>query len=106
MSGYGVSTSEKDPLKFALAIQSLFNGRSNAAGRVTLAANAASTTVPAPNMAAQSNVLMFPATAHAGAELAAGGCYVPTATVTKQQFVIQHANNAQTDRTFYWVAFG
>lgn len=104
MSGYGVSTSEKDPMAFAVAIQSLFNGRSNAAGKVTLAAGAASTVVAAPNCAAQCSVFLFPATAHAAAELAAGGCYV--SAVGKQQFTVTHANNAQADRTFYWVALG
>lgn len=104
MSGYGVSTSEKDPMKFAIAIQSLFNGRSNAAGKATLAAGAASTVVSAPNCAAQCSVFLFPATAHAGAELAAGGCYV--SSVGKQQFTITHANNAQADRTFFYVCIG
>lgn len=104
MSGYGVSTSEKDPMKFAIAIQSLFNGRSNAAGKATLAAGAASTVVSAPNCAAQCSVFLFPASAHAAAELAAGGCYV--SAVGKQQFTITHANNAQADRTFFYVCIG
>lgn len=104
MSGYGVSTSEKDPMKFALAIQSLFNGRSNAIGKATLAAGATSTVVSAPNCAAQCAVFLFPTTAHAAAEIAAGGCYV--SAVGKQQFTITHANNAQVDRTFFYVALG
>lgn len=104
MSGYGVSTSEKDPMKFAIAIQSLFNGRSNAAGKATLAAGAASTVISAPNCAAQCSVFLFPATAHAAAELAAGGCYV--SAVGKQQFTITHANNSQADRTFFYVCVG
>lgn len=104
MSGFNVGLSEKDPGKFALAIQQLYNGRSNAAGKLTLAAGAAATVVSAPNCAAQCSVFLFPATAHAAAELAAGGCYV--SSVGKQQFTIAHANNAQADRSFYWVALG
>ena len=104
MSGYSVSTSEKSSMAFALAIQSLFNGRSNAAGKVTLVAGAASTVVSAPNCAAQCSVFLFPATAHAAAELAAGGCYV--STVGKQQFTVTHANNVQADRTFFFVCIG
>lgn len=104
MSGYSVGTSEKDLAKFALAIQAVLNGRSNAAGRVTLTPGAASTVVKAENCAAQCSVLMFPASAQAAAELAAGGCFVPV--VGKQQFTIIHANNSLADRSFYWVALG
>ncbi len=104
MSGYNVSTQERDLTKFALAIQQLYAGRSNATGVVTLAANASSTTVSGKNIATGNAVFLFPATADAAAALAT--TYVPIATVTKQQFIIQHANNAQADRTFYWVALG
>lgn len=104
MSGYSVGTTEKDLAKFALAIQAVLNGRSNAAGKVTLAPGAASTVVKADNCAAQCSVLMFPASAHAAAELAAGGCFV--SSVGKQHFTITHANNSLADRTFYWVALG
>ncbi|WP_426418203.1 hypothetical protein [Bradyrhizobium genosp. A] len=91
-------------MAFAIAIQGLFNGRSNAAGKVTLAAGAASTVVSAPNCAAQCSVFLFQASAHAAAELAAGGCYV--SAVGKQQFTITHANNSQVDRTFFYVCIG
>jgi hypothetical protein len=104
MSGYGVSTSEKNPMAFAVAIQSLFNGRSNAAGKATLAVGATSTVVAAPNCAAQCAVFLFPATAHAAAELAGGGCFV--SAVGKQQFTITHASNSQTDRAFFFVCIG
>lgn len=99
-----VSTEDKDLRKFALAIQQLANGRSNATGSVTLAANAASTTVSHINCAAGSTVQLTATTAHAAAELAAGGCYV--SAVSKQSFTITHANNAQTDRTFFYVIAG
>jgi pyrroline-5-carboxylate reductase len=104
MSGLSVSTREKDPAAFARAIQQLYSGRSNATGVVTLAPGATTTTVSAINCAAGNAVFLFPATANAAAALAT--TYVPAATVTKQQFVINHANSAQTDRTFYWVALG
>lgn len=104
MSGFSVSTQEKDLSKFALAIQQLYAGRSNAAGVVTLNASASSTTVSGQNISTSSKVFLFPATADAAAALAT--TYVPTATITKQQFIIQHANNAQADKTFFWVALG
>ncbi|MGJ5074573.1 hypothetical protein [Bradyrhizobium oligotrophicum] len=102
MSGYSVSTQEKDPSKFALAIQSLYNGRSNATGTVTLAAGATTTTVNPPNCAAQSAVFLFPRTANAAAALAS----TFISAVGKQSFTIAHANNSQTDRTFFYVCLG
>ena len=79
-------------------------GRSNAAGTFTLAANAASTTVLAPNCGAASTVLPFPKTANAAAEIGNGTMYI--GTVSNGSFVVTHANNAQADRTFMYVALG
>ena len=49
MSGPTLSGEERDLARIVFAIRQLTEGRSNAAGTFTLAANAASTTVPAPN---------------------------------------------------------
>ena len=97
---------DPDPYKSTLAIQQLAQGRSNAAGTVTLTASAATTTVAAQNCGAGSKVFLFPTTANAAAELGAGTCYIATATVTAREFIITHANNAQTDRTFFYVTLG
>lgn len=102
MSGYSVSTQEKDLSKFAIAIQQLYAGRTNGAGAVTLAPGAATTTVSAPNCAAQCAVLLFPKTANAAAALAT--TFINS--VGKQSFTISHANNAQTDRSFFYVCLG
>ncbi len=99
-----VSTNERDLAKYAVAIQQLEQGRSNAAGRCTLAAGVASTTVPAPNCAATSKVLLFPASATAAAELGNGTLYV--SAVANGTFTLAHATNAQTDRTFAFVCLG
>jgi hypothetical protein len=105
MSGvFSVSSRERDLAKFALAIQQLANGRSNAAGLVTLATGATTTTVSAANCAAGSCVFLFPATADAAAALAT--TFVPAASVTKQQFVVAHANSGQSDRTFFYICIG
>jgi hypothetical protein len=95
-----------------LALQALANGRSNATGTVTLRAGQTTTTVSptdannpgAINVAPQSAVFLEAKTAHAAAERAAGGLYV--SAVGKQTFTITHANNAQADRSFFWVALG
>jgi hypothetical protein len=104
MSALVLSPQEKDGFKIVAAINQLAQGRSNAVGSVTLAANAASTTVVAPNCAAGSAIFLFPQSANAAAEWKNGTLWV--AGVSKQQFTIAHANNAQTDRLFFWVALG
>jgi hypothetical protein len=96
------STQEKDLAKYALALQQLAAGRSNATGSVTLTASATSTVVTADNCAPGSAVFLFPKTANAAAALST--TYV--GTVAKQSFTITHANNAQTDRSFFYVCLG
>jgi hypothetical protein len=97
-----VGSTEKDPAKFAIAIQQLFSGRSNATGSVTLAAGEASTVVSPPNCAPQSAVFLFPKTANGAAALAT----TFISAVGKQSFTISHANSAQTDRSFFYVCLG
>jgi hypothetical protein len=99
-----ISQAERDLSKIVFTVRELCNGRSNAVGTFTLAASAATTTVTATNCGAGSSVLCFPTTAHAGAELAAGGMYI--GTVSNGSFVVTHANNSQVDRTFMYVALG
>lgn len=86
------------------AIIQLIRGRSNAVGSVTLAANAASTTVTRDNMNENAAVFLVPRTANASAEIGAGTAYV--SAITSADFTITHANNAQTDRTFDYVVIG
>jgi hypothetical protein len=78
--------------------------RSNAVGTVTLVANAATTTVMAGNCGAGSVALLSPLTAHAAAQLGNGTIFV--SAVTNGSFTLTHANNAQTDRVFGFVAVG
>lgn len=75
---------------------------------VTLTANTATTVVTnAREAVTPDSVLRFdPLTANAAAELAAGTMYVLTANRLAGSFTITHANNAQTDRTFRWIAAG
>jgi hypothetical protein len=99
-----LSPSETQLFRIVNAVRQLTAGRSNAAGSAMLATGAASTTVSAPNCASTSQVFLFPKTAHAAAELAAGGCYI--SAVANGSFTISHANNAQADRTFAYVCLG
>jgi hypothetical protein len=104
MSGNVPIPTESDPYKIVRAVRELFEGRSNAVGTFTLAAGAASTTVTAANCGAGSTVLFTATSAHAAAELAAGGMYL--SAVANGSFTITHASNSQTDRTFRYVALG
>ena len=84
-------------------IRELIEGRSNANGSVTLAANTSTTTVSKATINANAAVLLFPKTANAAAALATTYASV---TAGGGSFTITHANNAQTDRTFFYVVVG
>ncbi len=104
MTAYIPSTKEKDLSQFALSLQQLAAGRSNATGTVTLVANAASTTVTDNNCAAGSVPILVPTTAHASAEFGNGTFYV--SAVVNKSFPIAHADNSQTDRIFLYAFIG
>ncbi|HYW61213.1 MAG TPA: hypothetical protein VE909_11845 [Xanthobacteraceae bacterium] len=95
---------ESDRHKINTAINQLAQGRSNAVGTLTLVANVAITVVAAANCGAGSVVLLSPLTAHAAAELGNGTVFV--SAVANGSFTLTHANNAQTDRVFGFVAIG
>ena len=83
--------------EISTAIIQLTRGRSNAAAQVTLTANTTTTTVTNANINTSSAPQLTPKTANAAAALATTYAVVTAAgTLT-----IYHANNAQTDRTFY-----
>ena len=106
MSGFLPSLDETQPFQMVRGIRDLSQGRSNAFGTFTLTANAATTTVAAPNCAPESCISLMPLTAHASAEMGAGTIYIASATVTQGQFVVTHANNAQVDRTYRYAIQG
>ncbi len=101
MTAYVPGTQERDLSKFALSLQQLASGRSNAVGTVTLRANETTTTVSTDNCATGSAIVLTPNTANAAAAL--GSSYV---TAANKSFTITHANNAQTDRTFTYAIQG
>lgn len=69
-------------------------------GEVTLTAGVTATTITAVGVIAESTVLLSPLTANAAAAL--GTTYVSSRSLG--QFILTHANNAQTDRTFAYAA--
>lgn len=106
MSGNCPSISDTSPFAFCRAIRDLFQGRSNAFGSFTLTANAASTTVAAPNCQPDSCITLMPMTETAADELQAGTIWIPAATVTAGQFIVTHANNAGLLRTYRYAIQG
>lgn len=103
MTARVVNRDEKDPSIFALAINELAQGRSNAHGTFTLTASAASTVVTNANCAAASCVMVTPTTLNASAEFANGTLYI---TAANGSFTVTHANNSQTDRIFTYAIQG
>lgn len=78
-------------------------GKLNIGGEVTLTANAATTTLSDPIITEDSSVaLEMPLSANAAAALATTYFDRPT----KGSVVINHANNAQIDRTFRYTVKG
>lgn len=102
MSVAVIPPDEKDPSRLAFVIRQLCEGRSNATGSVTVISNVASTVVSAVNCAAGSAVFLFPASSTAASTMAV--TYVTN--VIKNQFTLNHASDANTNKTWYWVALG
>lgn len=104
MAGNVPAVTETSVPRLTQAIRDLFSGRSNAVGTVTLTANAASTIVAALNVGKDSKVFLMPTTANGSAEF--GNGTIRISSVGAGTFTITHANNANADKTFYWVALG
>jgi len=105
MTVYNLPTADDVHLqRTALAVKQLAQGRSNAVGTMTLTASAATTVVSAEYCATGSMIIYSPTTANASAEIGAGTIYI--SSVGNKTFTVTHANNAQTDRTFQFIALG
>lgn len=85
------------------AINELIQGRSNASGSVTLSPGETHTTVTRDTISSQAAVLLWPCTANAAAALTTT---YATVNPAGGSFTVYHANNAQVDRTFSWLAVG
>ena len=98
-----VSALSTDIKEHAQALNRLTRKRDSS---VTLTANVASTTVTDPTVTEDSIIVFEPVTANAATELYGATMFVTTANHDRGSFIITHANNAQTDRTFRWIAMG
>lgn len=99
---------EKDPYALVSTINELVDGRSNNSGTVgnntsvTLRVSATTTTVFFATCSMASMISLTPRTANAAAALAT--TYI--SSTLNGQFVITHANNTQSDRTFDFACVG
>ena len=83
--------------QIARVLNQVMKGHLNNTLSVTLTVSSATTVVNDPRISISTAAHFMPTTAHAAAEIAAGGFYaVPAQGV----LTITHANNANADRTF------
>ena len=92
----------------AHVVNGIMQGRTNNYGTVTLAANAASTTVTlaAGRLSINSVILFDPTTLNASIEISGGTMYRSSTAVASNQFTITHSNDASTDRVFLFCIIG
>ncbi len=83
-------------------LNKILQGKLNNVQEVTLTAGVATTTINDPIITTASFVGLMPMTANAAAALETTYFGVPT----KGQIIINHANSAQTDRTFRYAVQG
>ena len=88
----------------AQAVNRIDDGSINATGTITLTINVASSTLSDRRIGKQTKVILVPTTANAAGELAT--LYQTLPNATEGQAVLNHANNAQADRTFGYVLAG
>lgn len=106
-AGYpGVKPFDEDEARHRREIAGVLNnalqGKLNNTGSLTLAAGAATTTLTDKRIGANSVILIMPTTAHAAAELAT----LYFTAFVKGSCTVNHANNAQVDRTFKYAVLG
>lgn len=87
-------------------LQAMRRGKIECMAELTLTANAASSTLSDIRIGKYSALIFDPLTANAAAELAAGTLYVTTANRTDGSATVEHANNAQVDRSYRIIIIG
>ena len=90
--------------RLADAVNNILRGKLNNTGDLTLTASSATSTLTDIRIGTESVIVLMPKTANAAAELGNGTLYFGTpgdGTVT-----VNHANNAQTDRTYRYAVIG
>ena len=92
-----------------LVVNNIMQGRTNNYGTVTLAANAATTTITfaAGRLSSNTTFILFPTTANAAADLgSATSIYESARDVAANTLTLTHPNNANADKTFRYALIG
>lgn len=106
-SGLSLNPGETNLTKIVTAIRQLIEGRSNSCGTFTLTAGSTVTTVTAqPTVGANSIILPIATTASAAACITTLFQGATSVTTSGGKFLMYHASNATTDRTYNYVAIG
>tara|TARA_Y100000310_G_C20501876_1_gene724415 strand:- start:618 stop:1001 length:384 start_codon:yes stop_codon:yes gene_type:complete len=87
-------------------LQGVLQGKLNATGTVTLDANSATTTISDIRIGADTVVILMPTSANAAADFGAGTFYLTYPNAANDAAVINHADNANTDKTFTYTLIG
>jgi hypothetical protein len=104
-SGFrGLPVNGGTPREISEVVNRMLVGGLNVGGSVTLAVGAGSTVVADPRASGSSRILLWPTTASAAAELAAGTIH--TSAKAKGSFTLTHANSAVADRSFDYAILG
>lgn len=102
----GVSPFDDDEKRhrrqLAIVVNNVLSGKMNNTGTLTIAANAATTTLTDSRIGARSVVLLMPTTANAAAALV----NIYFSAFGDGSCTVNHANNAQADRTFRYAVVG
>lgn len=88
--------------KIVLSINQMMDGRTDNFGSVTLTSGTTTTTITDARASENSTVVLSPRTANAAAAI--GTTYV--SAKNNGSFVLTHANNGQTDKTFDYALIG
>jgi hypothetical protein len=97
-----LTPSDENPRRIASALNRVIEGRTDNYGSVTLRAGETTTTVTDQNASENSTIVLSPRTANAAAALAT--TYV--GSKLNKSFVLTHASNSQTDKTFDYAVIG
>ena len=102
----GVPTYDEDEERhrrqIAVVLNNVLRGKTNNTSTVTLTANSATTTLTDERIGATSTILLHATTANAAAAL--GGVYF--SAFADGSCTVNHANDAQNDKTFRYAVVG
>ncbi len=96
--------SEQHRRQIAQGLNQALDGKLNSTGTVTLTASVTTTVITDQKIGTDSRIILFPTTANAAADIAAGDVYI--SSKGKKTATITHPSNANADKTYDYVILG